>query len=68
MSAFDDAEKMAESAIGGGGGGGLEQDVENMAVKEGEQELGNVAGQGIASDVENALGGTQGIDQDIGKL
>jgi hypothetical protein len=29
--------------------------------------LQNVAGQGIASDVENALGGTQGIEQDINK-
>jgi hypothetical protein len=49
------------------GGGSLEQDAENLAVKEGEQELQNVAGQGVASDVEKELGGTQGIEQDINK-
>ena len=65
MSGFGDLEKEAESALGGGGS--LEQDAENLAVQEGEQELQNVAGQGIASDVENALGGTQGIEQDINK-
>jgi len=65
MSGLGDLGKMAESSLGGGGS--LEQDAENMAVQEGEQELQNVAGQGIASDVENALGGTQGIEQDINK-
>jgi hypothetical protein len=29
--------------------------------------LQNVAAQGIASDVGNALGGTQGIEQDLNK-
>jgi hypothetical protein len=65
MPGLDDLEKMADSALGGGGS--PEQDAENMAVKEGEQELQNVGGQGIASDVENALGGSQGIEQDINK-
>ena len=65
MSGLGDLENTAESALGGGGS--LEQDAENLAVKEGEQELQNVGGQGVASDVENALGGTQGIEQDINK-
>jgi hypothetical protein len=66
MSGLGDLENMAESALGGGGS--PQQDAENMAVQAGEQELQNVAGQGIASDVENALGGAQGIEQDINKL
>jgi hypothetical protein len=65
MPGLDDLEKMADSALGGGGS--PEQDAENMAVKEGEQELQNIGGQGVASDVENALGGSQGIEQDINK-
>jgi len=65
MSGLRDLEKMGESALGGGGS--LQQDAENLAVQEGEQELQNVGGQGVASDVENALGGTQGIEQDINK-
>jgi hypothetical protein len=65
MPGLDDLEKMAESALGGGGS--PEQDAENVAAQEGEQELQNVGGQGIASDVENALGGTQGIEQDINR-
>jgi len=65
MPGLDDLENMADSALGGGGS--PEQDAENMAVKEGEQELQNIGGQGVASDVENALGGSQGIEQDIKK-
>ena len=65
MSELGDIENVAESALGGGGS--LQQDAENLAVQEGEKELQNVGGQGVASDVENALGGTQGIEQDINK-
>jgi len=65
MPGLDDLEKTAESALGGGGS--PEQDAENLAVKEGEQELQNVGGQGVASEVENALGSTQGIEQDINR-
>ena len=65
MSGLGDLEKMGESALGGGGS--LQQDAENLAVQEGERELQNVGGQGVASDVENALGGTQGIEQDINR-
>jgi hypothetical protein len=64
VSGLGDLENKAESELGGGS---IEQDAENLAVKEGEQELQNVAGQGAATDVENALGGAQGIEQDINK-
>jgi hypothetical protein len=65
MSELGDIENVAESALGGGGS--LQQDAENLAVQEGEKELQNVGGQEVTSDVENALGGTQGIKQDLNK-
>jgi hypothetical protein len=72
MSGLGDLEQAAESAVGGvggdGGGGSLEQDAEHTAVQDGEQELQNVGGQGAAGDVENALGGEQGIEQDVSNL